>query len=91
MSQLIYFAVIVVVAFLFFVGILNFLPTGEGLPEAITTAITLIYGYMNLFNFFFPIDQLFIALSVVLGFQAAVFIWHILRWTLALVARWFGT
>jgi len=91
MTQIIYFAFIVLVAFAFFVGILNFLPTGSGLPEAVTSAITLIFGYMNLFNFFFPIDQLFFALTVVLGFQAAIFIWHILRWTIALVARWFGT
>jgi len=91
MTQIIYFAFIVVLAFFFFVGILNFLPTGSGLPEAITTAITLVFGYMNLFNFFFPIDQLFAALTVVLAFQAAIFIWHILRWTIGLVSRWFGT
>lgn len=91
MTQIIYLAFVVLMAFVFFVGILNFLPSGQGLPDAITSAITLVFGYMNLFNFFFPIDQLFLALTVVLGFQMAIFIWHILRWTIALVARWFGT
>jgi len=91
MTQIIYLAFVILVGFAFLVGILNFLPTGSGLPEAMTAAITLVFGYMNLFNFFFPIDQLFLALTVVLGFQVAIFIWHILRWTIALVARWFGT
>jgi len=91
MTQIIYLAFVILIGFAFLVGILNFLPTGSGLPEAMTAAITLVFGYMNLFNFFFPIDQLFLALTVVLGFQVAIFIWHILRWTIALVARWFGT
>jgi len=90
MTQIIYLAFLILIGFAFFVGILNFLPSGEGLPEAVTAAITLVFGYMNLFNFYFPIDQLFLALTVVLGFQVAIFIWHILRWTVALVARWFG-
>lgn len=91
MTQIIYLAFLVLMAFAFVIGILNFLPAGTSLPTEIASAITLVFGYMNLFNFFFPIDQLFTALGVVLGFQAAIFIWHILRWTLGLVARWFGT
>jgi len=87
MSQIIYFAFIAVLFFAVFIGILNFLPEGSVLPEGISTAITLIYGYMQLFNFLFPIDQLFLALAAALTFQAAVFIWFIVRWTLALVTR----
>jgi len=87
MSQIIYFAFIVILFFAFFLGVLNFLPVGDDLPDGITNGIVLIYGYMQLFNFFFPIDQLFLALTAALTLQAAIFVWFIIRWVLALATR----
>jgi len=87
MSQIIYFGFIVLLFFAFFIGILNFLPVGSELPEGITDGVILIYGYMQLFNFFFPIDQLFLALSAALAVQAAIFVWFIIRWVIALATR----
>jgi len=87
MSRTIHFALIVLLGFTFFIGILNFLPVGSDLPEGLTAGIILVFGYMQLFNFLFPIDQLFFALTAALAFQAAVFIWHIIRWTIALVSK----
>jgi len=90
MSQLIYLAFIVVAMFAFFIGILNFLPVGSTLPDGVSQAVILIFGYMQLFNFFFPIDTLMTVFLLVLAFQGAIFAWRIIRWTLAFLGHWLG-
>jgi len=76
--------------YLVFVGALNILPSATTLPVGITTAITLIYGYMQLFNFFFPIDTLITVLLAALVFQGAVYLWYVVRWIIAVLSAWFG-
>lgn len=73
-----------------FVAALNILPNAATLPEGVTTAITLIYGYMQLFNFFFPIDTLITVLLAALVFQGAIYLWYVTRWIIAVLSSWFG-
>jgi len=88
MTQLLYFAFISVAFVALFIGLLNVLPVGVDLPSGIADAITLIYGYMQLFNFFLPIDTLVQVLLAALVFQGAILAWHITRWVIAVVATW---
>jgi len=76
--------------YLFFTGVLNVLPTATPLPDGVSNAITLIFGYMQLFNFLFPIDTLFTILLLALSFQTAIYLWYLGRWLLGLVAHFFG-
>jgi len=91
MSQTIFFAFFAIIAYIFFVAVLNFLPVATSLPEGVATAITLIYGYMNLFNFFFPIDTLIQVLLAALVFQGSIYIWYASRWVIAVVSNWFSS
>jgi len=79
------YALLVGLGFTFFLGILNALPVATELSPEIASAITLVYGYMNLFNFWFPVDTLFQVLVATLVFEAAIFAWKIIRWVLSLV------
>jgi len=90
MTSLIYLAFIVVAMFAFFVGILNILPIGSGLPDGVSSAIYIIFGYMQLFNFFFPIDTLMQVFLAALAFQAAIFAWRMIRWVLSFMGHWLG-
>lgn len=73
-----------------FVGALNLLPDATTLPAGISSAITLVYGYMQLFNFFFPIDTLITVLLAALVFQGAIYAWFVVRWVIGVLSNWFG-
>jgi len=88
MTQILYLAFSAVLFFAFVIGILNFLPTGTELPTGISSAITLIFGYMQLFNFFLPIDTLMQVLAATLLFQGAILLWAIIRWVIAFISTW---
>lgn len=88
MTRLIYFAVIAGLFYAFLVGMLNLLPNAGPLPSGFADAITLIYGYMLLFNFFFPIDSLFTILALVIAWEVALITWYGIRWVLAIITNW---
>jgi len=67
------------VLFSFLGLVLGLLPTGS-LPTAITTSLEFIVGYMNTFNFFFPIQEIFVLLGVALLFELALQIFHFANW-----------
>jgi len=85
-----FYAFLAVLFFAFFIGVLNILPTAQALPDGVSTAITLIYGYMQLFNFFFPIDTLVTVLLAAIAFQGAIYLWYVVRWIIAVTTAWFG-
>lgn len=59
--------------------LLGFLPSGS-LPTEIGTSLTTIVGYMNTFNFFFPIQELFVLLGVALAFELALQVFYFANW-----------
>jgi len=59
--------------------VLGFLPTGS-LPSAISTSLNTIVGYMNTFNFFFPIQEIFVVLGISLAFELAVQLFFFANW-----------
>jgi len=89
--NVVFYGILAVLFYLFFLAVLALLPNASALPSGVTEAITLIYGYMQLFNFFFPIDTLFTVLLVAIVFQGAIYAWYVARWVLALVSSWFST
>jgi len=78
-------AIMAVLGFGALLGFLNVLPEGGPLPSGVSDAITLIYGYMQMFNVLFPMDALFQVLLATLTFEAAMFVWRMIRWTLSVV------
>jgi len=86
-----FFAFLALLFYAFFTAVLNFLPDATTLPTGISTAIILIYGYMQLFNFFFPIDTLFLVLLSAIVFQGSIYAWYVARWVIAVVSNWFST
>ena len=55
--------------------IVNRLPIID-LPLIFISGVTVLVGYMNLFTFLFPINHLFIVLSLGLSGQVVILIWH---------------
>lgn len=65
-----------------FVGLLlNLLPTGS-LPSGISTAISYFWAIVNSFSYVFPVSTLLAAFLVLLAFDLAVLLWHLLQWIL---------
>jgi len=89
--NIVFYGFLSVLFYAFFVAVLNFLPDATSLPAGVSTAITLIYGYMQLFNFFFPIDTLITVLLAAIVFQGSIYAWYVARWVLALISSWFST
>jgi len=88
--NVIFWGILAVLFYAFLLAVLALLPDATALPLGVSEAITLIFGYMQLFNFFFPIDTLMTVLLLALGFQTAIYIWFFARWILALVSNWFS-
>ena len=70
---------ILTVVFGFISYLISFLPVGE-LPSGISTALTYISGVMNTFNWFFPLDSLFVVLSIAITFELAVVAFKLVEW-----------
>jgi len=91
MSRFVYFAVVIALFYGFIVAILNFMPAATPLPAAFAEAVLLIFGYMLLFNFFFPIDHLFIVLGLSLPLQGAIILWAATRWVIAFISNFMSS
>jgi len=83
--SLITFTVLIILGLGALLGFLNVLPQGGELPTGVSDAITLIYGYMQMFNVLFPMDALFQVLIATLTFDAAMFVWRMIRCTLSVL------
>jgi len=56
----------------FFINLLPIL----NIPAEWTTAITLIWGYINAMSFLLPITTLLTILGIVLTIEVVIFVWH---------------
>jgi len=65
----------------FVAGILSLVPSGH-LPAQISSAILYFWGIGNSFSYVFPVATLLEALLLVVGFELALLVWHILNWLL---------
>jgi len=63
----------------FVTGILGFLPSGS-LPQGLINAILYFWGALNAFSYIFPVSTLLAALLILLAFDGAVLLWHIIQW-----------
>jgi len=61
--------------------LLSLLPVGV-LPTAIATAVGYFWGVLNSFSFVFPVGALLGALLLVLSFDIAMLLWHIIQWVI---------
>jgi len=91
MTRFVYFAVVIGLFYSFIVALLNLMPAAAPLPEALAQAVLLIFGYMLLFNFFFPIDQLFIVLGLSLTLQGAILAWAATRWVVGIISNFMSS
>ena len=63
--------------------VISLLPdAGTGLPTAIRTAFTAVFGYINAFSFIIPFSDLVVALGILVGFEFIVMSWKVFNWVL---------
>jgi len=62
-------------------GLLALLPTGH-LPAIMQTSFEYFLGIANLFSYIVPIDTLLQAVLVVLVFDGAIVLWHMINWVI---------
>lgn len=76
----------------FFISILSafvtfivaLLPSGS-LPSGVSSAVTAAVGYIQVFDFLFPVGTLFTVLAAAIVFHLAMFLWSMLLWIISLV------
>ena len=71
-------ALINFVAFLFS-ALSNYLPSG-GLPSGISDALSSVASALNSFNYLIPVNDLFVALGIVVGYEGIMWGYHALLW-----------
>lgn len=72
--------------YLFLAYLIGVLPVSSGIPAAWTSAVATVWGYLNAWNYIFPIDTFVLllaaAMTVHLGFYAvrlAFWLIHLIR------------
>jgi len=63
----------------FLLTIIGFLPVGN-LPVGITNGISYFWGVLNSFSYILPVSTMLSASVVVISFDAAVLLWHMVQW-----------
>jgi len=71
------FAIFIVLVLGLFIGLLNMLPTAAALGLSFTPAISTIILYMRAWDFMFPIHELLLMLSVYVGLEITLWLWHV--------------
>jgi len=66
------FAIFIVLIIGLFIAFLNLLPVATTFGISLTPAIITITGYMKAWNFMFPIQELFIMLSIFIGVEITI-------------------
>lgn len=72
------FAIFIILFLLFFVAVLNTLPLAGAVSPVFISSLTTLVGTMKAWNFLFPISELFACVAIVVGFEIAVWVWHVL-------------
>lgn len=66
---------------LFFIElVLNLIPTSDGLPAGIASAISTAVSYAKGVSFLFPIETLFQVLLIVFSIEAGLLLWKFINW-----------
>ena len=71
-------AIFLILFFIFFVAVLNFLPTAGALPASFSSAFTLVVGYMKAWNFIFPVSELFVCVGIIVVYELIYWGWRAL-------------
>jgi len=72
---------IVATVFTFIVSLLPTIP----LPTGITDALTLIWSYINMFSFLFPVDTLLTVLVLALLYHIIFLFWDMGLWIIGVI------
>jgi len=64
-------------------------PLTQAIPSQIQTSISSIFGYLNYFRGWFPVNTLMQVVSVYLGVLVLVYTWRLVLYVFALTP-WFG-
>lgn len=72
-----------------FLGILNatlsLLPTSDGFPDEVTTALQYVTSQALSWEYYFPVSTLFTVLALFLAYEFAIFTWHGIRWIIGVI------
>jgi len=71
------FAIFIILVLGVFIGLLNVLPNATALGFSFQAAISSIVGFMNAWDYLFPIHELLTIVAIFIGFEIAVWIWHV--------------
>jgi len=82
LQQAIYWAGVLLAFYALMVIVLNFLPTAQPLPTEFVEGVRLMFSYLRGLDFLIPMDQLFSALVVVVGYLSIVWTFEIALWVL---------
>lgn len=63
----------------FISGVISYLPTGS-LPVQVSTSVSSIWGYMNLFSYVIALDTLLQVLILVIIFDGVLLAWKFINW-----------
>jgi len=66
-------------------AILYLLPDSSGLPSQVTSALSVLSGYVGILDPILPISTLAVVFSLVIAFELAVFAFKTLRWLIGFV------
>jgi len=72
------FAIFIVLILGLFIAGLNVLPTAASLGFSFEPAVETLIGYMNAWNWMFPVHELLICVGIVIAYEVAVWVWHVL-------------
>jgi len=78
-------AIFLLAFFIFFVAVLNFLPTAGILNPVFATSVATVIGYMKAWNFLFPITELLWCVALVATYELVVWFVRVLAGTLKLI------
>jgi len=65
--------------------VISIFPNGNGLPDEVMTASTVIGGYAHTFDALLPIDTLFTVLTLTISVQLAIGAFNALRWIVSYI------
>jgi len=66
---------------LFLSGLLSLLPSGS-LPAAFSSSLSSVWGFVNAFSYVIAVDTLIQVVVLVIAFDLAVLLWHVLQWVI---------
>jgi len=72
------FAIFIILILGLFVAVLNFLPNAAALGFSFAPAVVTIISYMHAWDYLFPIHELLLLVSIMIGFEVAVWVWQVL-------------